>query len=81
MTASEIYDALNEIFRDVFADDSIALRPDSSAQNVKGWDSFNHIKIIVAVEGRFGIKMQTREIDQMRNVSDLVGVIESKRRR
>jgi acyl carrier protein len=78
MTPDQIYDALNEIFRDVFADDAITLRADSSAQNVKGWDSFNHIKIIVAVEGRFGIKMQTREIDQMKTVGDLVALIDSK---
>ncbi|HXQ53706.1 MAG TPA: acyl carrier protein [Stellaceae bacterium] len=78
MTESEIYAALNDIFRDIFADDSIVLAADSSAKTVKGWDSFAHIKIVVAVESRFGIKMRTKEIETMANVGDLVRLVETK---
>lgn len=78
MTEAEIYAGLTEIFHDVFADDSIELTPGLAAGQVDGWDSFNHLNIIVAVESRFGIKMRTSEIETLTNVGDLVGTIRRK---
>jgi acyl carrier protein len=78
VTASEIYEQLTEIFRDLFDDDTLVLRPDITAADVPGWDSFNHVNLIVAVEARFNIKFKTAEIEGLRNVGHLVEVIESK---
>jgi acyl carrier protein len=75
---AEIYGALTEIFHDVFMRDDIVLAPETSAPDVKGWDSFKQIEIIMATEERFGIQMSTREIDSLRNVGDLVRVVASK---
>jgi acyl carrier protein len=75
---TEIYGALTEIFHDVFMRDDIVLAPETSAPDVKGWDSFKQIEIIMATEERFGIQMNTREIDGLRNVGDLVRVVVSK---
>ena len=77
-TEAEIYGALTEIFQDVFLRDDLALQPEMSAADVKGWDSFKQIEIIMATEERFGIQMNTREIDSLRNVGDLVRVLMSK---
>ena len=74
-TDPEIYTALTTIFRDVFMRDELELRPDLSAKDVEGWDSFKQIEIILAAEARFGIKMTTRELDSLRSVGDLVRVI------
>jgi acyl carrier protein len=78
VTAGEIYEQLTEIFRDLFDDDALALRPETTAADVPGWDSFNHVNLIVAVEARFNIKFKTAEIEGLRNVGHLVEVIESK---
>jgi acyl carrier protein len=75
---SEIYTALTDIFRDVFMRDDMSLRPDLSAKEVEGWDPFKQIEIILATEARFGIKMTTRELDGLRNVGDLAGVVATK---
>jgi len=75
---AEIYEALTEIFCDVFMRDDIALSPDLSAKDVEGWDSFKQIEIILATEARFGIRMNTREIDGLQNVGNLVRVVASK---
>jgi acyl carrier protein len=74
MQAAEIYEGLNEIFRDVFMRE-IALRADLSARDVEDWDSYKQIEIIIAAEQHFGIKLSTRDIDSLRNVGDLVGVV------
>jgi acyl carrier protein len=78
MTEPEIYDALDEIFRDVFLRDDIALSPELSAKDVPGWDSFKQIDIILAVEAQFHIKFNTRELDSLHNVGDLVRVVAAK---
>ncbi len=43
-----------------------------------GWDSFKQIEIIVADEERFGIQLNTREIDSLKNVGELARVISLK---
>jgi len=78
VNTDDIYAQLTEIFRDVLDDDSIALCPDTTANDIEDWDSFNHINIIVAVETKFRIKFQTTEIEGLKNVGDMVAVIERK---
>lgn len=78
MAESDIYAALDEIFRDVFLREDLRLRPELSAKDVPGWDSFKQIDIILAVEEKYGIKFNTRELDSLNNVGDLVRVIAAK---
>jgi acyl carrier protein len=78
MSEADIYAALGEIFRDVFLNDDIELRPELSAKDVPGWDSFKQIDIILAVEEKYRIKLNTRELDGLHNVGDLVRVIAAK---
>ena len=75
---AEIYGALTEIFNDIFMRDDMVLTAELSAKDVKGWDSFKQIEIIMAVEEKFGIQLNTREIDSLQNVGDLVKVVASK---
>jgi acyl carrier protein len=78
MTDTEIYAGLNEIFAEVFLRDDIVLTPTTAAPDIEGWDSFKQIEIIMAAEERFGLKFQTRDIDKLKSVGDLVAVIRSK---
>jgi acyl carrier protein len=77
-TEAEVYAALTEIFADVFLRDDIVLSPDLTAKQVKGWDSFKQIEIIMASEEKWGIKFNTRELDGLRSVGDLVRLVEAK---
>ncbi len=77
-TEAEIYKGLNEIFSDVFLRDDLKLTPALSAKDVRGWDSFKQIEIIMATEERWAIKFNTRELDSLRSVGDLVALIEAK---
>jgi acyl carrier protein len=78
MTEPQIYAALNEIFGEVFMLDDLHLTAATTANDITGWDSFKQIEIIMSVEERLGIKFQTREIDNLKSVGDLVGVIARK---
>ncbi len=72
---ARIYEDLTEIFNDVFMRDDMKLTPELSAKDVAEWDSFKQIEIMVSVEERFNIKLNTREIDGLKNVGDLAEVI------
>ena len=58
--------------------DDLVLKPELSAKDVQGWDSFKQIEIIMATEEKFGIKFTTRELDSLQNVGDLVRVVTAK---
>jgi acyl carrier protein len=78
MTDPELYGGLNEIFRQVLDDDSIDLKPSMTAEDVEGWDSMNHIFIVVEIEKRFGIKFQAAEMEELKNVGELAAVVRQK---
>ena len=71
-------DTLTRIFREVFFDDSIVLRPDLTAQDVDGWDSLTHIRLLVTVERTFKIKFTVTEVGELKNVGELMKLIQSK---
>ena len=80
MTEPEIYAALTEILGAVLDNDSITLSQATTADDVPGWDSMNHIFIVVEIERRFGIKFDTSEMEELRTVGELVHLISNKLR-
>ena len=69
---------LNGIFRTVFDNDEINIRPEMTANDVDGWDSLSHVNLILAVEQGFGIRFAQKELLTFKNVGDLLRGIESK---
>jgi acyl carrier protein len=78
MQDGAIYEQLTDIFRDVFMRDDLTLKPELTAKDVPGWDSFKQIEIIIAIEEKYGIKFHTRELDSLHNVGDLARTVEAK---
>lgn len=78
MTEPEIYAALTQVFRDVFDDDAIVLTPETTADDVAGWDSQAHVNLVVAAETQFGIRFRTAELDQLHNVGEFAQLIATK---
>jgi acyl carrier protein len=78
MTEPEIYDALNQVFRQVLEDDTIVLTRDTTAEDVDGWDSMNHIFIVAELEKRFGLKFRAAEMEELKNVGELVALLRQK---
>ena len=75
MTREEIFGRLNEVFRDVFDDDSISVTDTTTADDIEDWDSLEHINLVVAVEKEFGIKFNIGEVNTMKNVGEMVDII------
>jgi acyl carrier protein len=73
-----IYAQLRDIIADVLDQPDLQIDASTTADNVEGWDSFAHINIVVAAEARFAVKFKTAEIEEVRNVGELVDLIKKK---
>jgi acyl carrier protein len=69
---------LTEIFRNLFDDPSLVLRDSMTAADVEGWDSLNHINLIVEVERAFLVKFKLSEIQGLNDVGGLIRLIAQK---
>ena len=78
MTREEIFDNLNEVFRDVFDDETITVNDSTTSNDIEDWDSLEHINLIVAVEKKFGMKFSMGEVTSMKNVGEMADIISSR---
>ncbi len=75
---AEVLPALQPIFRDILDHPSLQITRDSNATNVRGWDSLAHISLLSAIEQEFGVKFALGELDELKNVGDMIDLIERK---
>ena len=78
MSRSEIFEKLNEIFRDVFDDESINVNEASTADDIEDWDSLTHITLISTIEDEFNIRFDMKTVLQAKNLGELADAIEEK---
>ncbi len=78
MERSEIYEKLNEIFRDVLDNDEIELTDASKADDIEEWTSLTHIQLIVEIEKAFKLRFTSEEILEWNNVGEMVDSIMAK---
>lgn len=77
MDRTEIFARLNGVFRDVFDNDGIEVRENTTAADVEGWDSLSHIMLLAAVEDEFGVKFDMKAVQGLKNVGAMADIIAS----
>lgn len=75
MKREEIFEKLNEIFREVFEDDSIEVVETTSSADIEDWDSLTHITLVSSVEDEFDMKFSMKDVIGMKNVGEMVDII------
>lgn len=75
MELNDILKQVNDIFIDIFDDETIVLEAATTANDIEEWDSLNHIQIIVAIEKRFSIRFSTQDIQKFKNVGEMCEAI------
>ena len=74
----DILKELQPIFQDVFDDEDLVVTNESNAERIDDWDSLSHIRLVVAIEKQFGIKFAFGELQELKNVGEMIEVIEKK---
>jgi len=72
---------LQEVFRGVFDDDALEIRRETTAQDVEAWDSVQNVTLMMEVESVFHVRFSTAEMAYLKNVGELVDLIESKQQK
>ena len=82
MSREEVFDILcsrafvnRNVFRDVFDEEDITVDEGTTAEDIDGWDSLEHINLMAAVESEFGIKFSMGQIVTMKNVGEMADII------
>lgn len=78
MTRGDVQTRLTRVFREVFRNGDLELQDSVTAKDVAGWDSLNHVKLVLAVEAEFDCRFTLREIGRPQNVGELMDLIVKK---
>ena len=69
---------LTSIFQQVFDDDELEISDTTTADDVEDWDSLSHITLVVACEKEFGLKLSPKEIGGLKNVGEMLALLEQR---
>ena len=78
LSKDEIIERLNDVFRDVFDDDTLEVDENTTADDIEDWDSIEHITLIGAVEDEFKMRFKMGEVSGMKDVGEMIGIIEQR---
>lgn len=72
MTTDEVRSTLRSIFADVFENDHFEFSDALARDQVEGWDSLGHIRLIAATEEAFDLRFTIEEIEGFTSVGRMV---------
>lgn len=75
MTEQAILDAVQEIFRDNFDDDTLVITRETCADDIEDWDSLEQINLLTAIEKKFAIKFKLADVRDLKDVGDLLDLV------
>ncbi len=78
MTREQVLSEVQDIFRDLFDDESIVIEDSTTADDVEDWDSLEHINLITSIEKHFAIKFAMSEVTRFKNVGSMIETITAK---
>lgn len=75
MDKEKVTARLNEVFQDVFDDETIQISDSTTADDIEAWDSLEHISLISAVEKAFKMRFTMKEVSGMKNVGEMINIL------
>jgi len=71
-------DKIKELMSSIFDIDKESITEDSSIENIKEWDSLNHMKLITILEDEYNIEFDEDELLDMVSFKKIVLFISTK---
>ncbi len=66
-----LHERIETVFRAVFNDDDLVLTDATTAADVPGWDSLEHINLMFSLENEFAMQFVGNELAELGNVAAL----------
>ena len=78
MSRDQLVSQAQVIFREVLDSPDLVLTDDLTAPKVEGWDSLNHVTLVMTLEEQFKVKFTTREVMGWQNVGQMLDCLQTK---
>ena len=78
MTREELFDGVQDIFRDIFDEDDMVIEDKTSSDDIEDWDSLNHINLVSAIEKEFRIRFALGELMALKDVGAMIDLMVEK---
>ena len=75
MEFNEVMGLLHPIFRDVFDDDELVIEAKTTANDIDGWNSLTHIRLVISREKALDLQFTAAEISELENVGEMIELI------
>jgi len=72
-----IVSLVEKVFRKVFGTD-VPFRADMPASEISGWDSLNHVTLVMELEKEFGLEFDLFEALELTSADAIIGFIDRK---
>jgi len=78
MTESDVYSRITPIFRSTLDNATLVLHGAMTTKDIPRLDSFRYVDIILQIEEALNIRIRPREANAVKNIGDLVALVQSK---
>ena len=78
MNRTEIFDKVQEVFREVLEDEDLIIKEEYNASDIDEWDSLTHILLVVETEKKLGVKFLSSEIANWKDIGAMISAIQAK---
>ena len=78
MTREEVFNGVQDIFRDIFDEDDMVIENATSSDEIEEWDSLNHINLVSAIEKEFEIRFALGELMALKDVGGMIDLMTEK---
>lgn len=77
---SAVFHHVQRIAADVFTVPINLITPSTSPATIENWDSLQHLNLILALEGEFGVQFAPEEIEQLLSMESITTMLDQKLR-
>lgn len=67
-----------QVIADVLGIPVAQVTPDQAQDNVEGWDSVQHLNLMLAIEQAVGVQLEPEDIEEMQSVGAILEIVRRK---
>ena len=78
MSEVTVIGRMEVVFQEVFDDDDLRITLETTSEDVEEWDSLSNVRLMIAVENEFDIRIKASEAAKLKNVGELAEFVTAK---
>lgn len=76
--SQDLEQSIKRVMADILNIPEDSIDESTAADNTEGWDSGNHIQLVVALEEEFSVSFDVGEFEAMLSYPDILDMVQSK---